>query len=209
MNKYDIKKLVSKDNPLVLDIGCYNGKDSAELSDVLQCNVHCFEPDPLSQDMFRSEHDRNFHLKLYPFALCNEDGEIDFYQSNHPQSNSIHEPREHLNIFPAVKFDEVTKVKCMKLDTWWTEYLRTHNHEREVIDFIWADVNGAERDLILGGQQALSVTRYLYIEVSKKELYKGQQHYNFLNDLLPNFKMMTMYNWGENFGNILLKNTEL
>ncbi|MBL7738702.1 MAG: FkbM family methyltransferase [Chitinophagaceae bacterium] len=200
MNKQDIKALIDKQNPVILDIGSYNGKDAKEMSDIMDCVVHCFEPDPLSQEVFRSLHGDNGRMILYPVAVCNTDGEIEFYQSNHPQSNSIREPKEHISIFPGVKFDEKITVSGIKLDTWFAQ------KGRPVIDFIWADVNGAEEDLILGGLEALANTRYLYIECSNKELYAGQKHYSFIEKLLPDFKMLLMYNWGDNFGNILFKN---
>ncbi|MEN9248224.1 MAG: hypothetical protein Q6L50_08560 [Gloeomargarita sp. GMQP_bins_120] len=37
-------------------------------------------------------------------------------------------------------------------------------------DFIWADVQGAEVDLIQGGLQALANTRYFYTEYANTEL---------------------------------------
>lgn len=218
MNKQDIKTLINKENPLVLDIGCYNGKDSAELSEVLGCEVHCFEPDPLSQDLFETIHAGNKNLILYKCAVSNVDGEIDFHQSNHPQSNSIHEPKVHVDVFPGVKFDEVIKVQSIKLDTWlrnfqlfdagrkWTQS-STHD---VIIDFIWADINGAELDLLRGGWHALEKTRYLYIEAAAKELYKGQQHAERIQQILAgDFQLIGRYNWGENFGNLLFKNTKL
>lgn len=207
MNKEEIRKLIDRPCPFVLDVGCYDGKDSKELADTLHCDVHCFEPDPLSQDLFKLNHGNDRRLHLYPYALTNIDGTIEFYQSNHPQSNSIREPKDHLNLFPAVVFDETTKVKSLRLDTWY--------QEERIIDFIWADVNGSEIDFVLGGLRALANTRYLYIEVSKKELYEGQDFYdparkqNRLSELLSDFRMLLAYNWGENFGNVLLKNMKL
>lgn len=204
MNKQSLKELLHNPNPVILDIGCYDGKDSKELADIFNCEIHCFEPDPLSQDVFLSKHFDDHRLKLYGCALTNVDGEIDFYQSTHPQSNSTREPKEHINLFPTVKFDELTVVESRKLDTWYHHILKD-----KIIDFIWADVNGSEKDLIEGGLYALSKTRYIYIEVSKKELYAGQQHYNFLDKLLPDFEMILMDNWGDSFGNVLLKNSKL
>ena len=208
MNKQSIKSLVNKPDAFVLDVGCYDGKDSKELSDILKCDVHCFEPDPLSQDLFDSLHGTNKRLHLHRFALSNTNGEIDFYQSNHPQSNSIRQPKRHLNLFPAVEFDEVTKVKSKKLDTWYIQ-----RSESQVIDFIWADLNGSEKDFILGGLTTLSVTRFLYIEAAVKELYEGQVHVDdllaMIKNHLPYYEMVAMYNWGESFGNVLLKNNNL
>jgi len=204
MNKHEIKKMIAKENPVVLDIGCYNGKDSKELADILNCEVHCFEPDPLSQEIFLQDHMNDRRLKLYGCALTNIDGEIDFYQSDHPQSNSARLPHEHLDVFPDIKFDDVITVSSERLDTWYQSVLKD-----KIIDFIWADVNGSEKDLIYGGIHALSKTRFLYIEAAKKELYQGQPHYDFLKTALPNFKALCMYNWGDNFGNILLKNMAL
>lgn len=223
MNKQDLKKLINKENPLVLDIGCYNGKDSMELSYVLGCEVHCFEPDPLSQDLFEQTHAGNKDLILYKCAVSNIDGEIDFHQSNHPQSNSIREPKLHVDVFPGVKFDEVIKVQSIKLDTWLRNFqlfdagrkwMASSKHD-VIIDFIWADVNGAEKDLILGGLNALAKTRFLYIEVAQKELYKGQSIYDRFNDktwiteMLPDFRRVSTHNWGESFGNVLLQNIKL
>ena len=208
MNKQSIKSLVNKPDAFVLDVGCYDGKDSKELSDILGCDVHCFEPDPLSQDLFEANHGANKRLHLHRFALSNINGEIDFYQSNHPQSNSIRQPKRHLNLFPAVAFDETIKVKSKKLDTWYIQ-----RSESRPIDFIWADLNGSEKDFILGGLATLSVTRFLYIEAAVKELYEGQVHVDDLlamvKDHLPYYEVMSFYNWGESFGNVLLKNNNL
>lgn len=206
MNKQEIKTLVNKKNPFVLDVGCYDGKDSKALSEILNCDVHCFEPDPLSQDLFESLHGDNKRLHLHKFALGKVNGEIDFYQSNHPQSNSIHPPKRHLNLFPDVVFDEVIKVKSKMLDTWYLQ-----RSESRVIDFIWADLNGAEEDFLLGAMTALSVTRFLYIECAKKELYDGQMHVDNILKILSNhnFEVLSFENWGESFGNVLFKNKNL
>ena len=42
------------------------------------------------------------------------------------------------------------------------------------IDFLWADIQGAEGEMIRGGQKALSATPFLYTEYSNDELYEDQ-----------------------------------
>jgi len=204
MNKLQLISLLKKDKPVILDIGCYDGKDSKQLADIFNCEVHCFEPDPLSQELFLQNHMNDRRLKLYGCALSDIDGEVVLNQSNHPQSNSIMEPFKHIDVFPGIKFDENITVECKRLDSWWDQVLHG-----EVIDFIWADVNGAEEKLINGGQKALAKTRYLYSECAAKERYKRQPHFSFLDKALPDFKKLLMDNWGDNFGNILLKNLML
>jgi hypothetical protein len=48
------------------------------------------------------------------------------------------------------------------------------------IDFIWADVQGAEEDLILGGLDTLRKrTKYLFTEYNNSEMYEGQINLNY------------------------------
>ena len=96
------------------------------------------------------------------------------------------------------------KVKSIKLDTWMKQF----NHK--YINFIWADINGAEEDLILGGLNTLrDNTKFLYIETSDKELYEGEINKQRLLELLPEFELIDTFNDLGNFCNILLKNKNL
>jgi hypothetical protein len=81
------------------------------------------------------------------------------------------------------------------LDTWWQKA------GVGPIDFIWADVQGAEIDLIQGGQQALAQTRYFYTEYSNAELYEGQIPLRDILKLLPNFQLVYRFSH-----DVLLKN---
>ena len=99
---------------------------------------------------------------------------------------------------PWCTFDQLIKVKTLTLDTW------CKNEGVEGIDFIWADVQGAEGDLISGGKQALARTRYLYTEYSNRELYEGQLRLQTLLSLVPDFTIVHRF-----AADVLLKNTRL
>jgi hypothetical protein len=73
----------------------------------------------------------------------------------------------------------------------------------ECIDFLWADVQGAEADLIRGAATALSRTRYIHTEYSNVELYEGQPGLVALLEMLPQFRVLIR--WGQD---ILLWNTQ-
>jgi FkbM family methyltransferase len=136
---------------------------------------------------------------LIEAAVGNQDGDTDFHMSERPgkewsYSSSIRLPKWHLIEYPDITFDKTIKVKILKLDTWHTPGCK--------IDYIWADVQGAEEDLILGGLRTLSETHYFYTEFSDKEMYEGQITLAGIKKLLPNFTVEKIIK-----DNVLLRNT--
>jgi hypothetical protein len=61
------------------------------------------------------------------------------------------------------------------------------------VDFIWADVQGAESDLIEGASGILASTRYFYTEYSNSEWYEGQITLPGLVQMLPDFELVRRY----------------
>jgi 2-O-methyltransferase len=204
-----LPKLLGKDNPVILDIGCNDGSHTLEFLKLFKSSkVYAFEPDPRALENFR-RNVKNERVKLFDFAISDADGTAEFHVSNgtpspewkelHPSgwdmSGSIRRPKEHLVIHPWVTFTESIVVKTKKLDTW------CHEVGVKSIDFIWADVQGAEVNLIKGGKEALNQTRYLYTEYSNQELYEGQISLREIRKLLPNFDVLHRFS-----NDVLLKN---
>lgn len=228
ISKEEIAKLIGKQDPLILDIGCYDGKDSLELYNQFENPIiYCFEADPRSQQLFSENINDELKIFLQLIAIGNVDGYVDFHLSDSDTrrhyenrqwsaSSSLRKPKSHIDLFDDVYFEKIITVKCTKLDSWFMSHKLKHNEPFEIsgsikiIDFIWADVNGNEGDVILGGLKTLEEsTRYLYIEFSDKELYEGQITKEQILKLLPSFELLGIYNWAGNFGNILLKNKNL
>lgn len=205
MSKEDIRKLIGIDDPLILEIGCNNGTDTLELLNTFpQASVHCFEPDPRAIEKFK-EKIKEERCKLWELAISNENGETSFHLSggkdpygkmdDWDQSSSIKKPKKHLEKFPWCNFDKEITVKTQRLDTWAEDNIIEH------VDFIWADVQGAERELIEGGLKTLNNTDYLYIEFYNEEMYEGQLNLKDMLCLLPQFKIVKKFG-----NNVLLKN---
>ncbi|MBP1178312.1 FkbM family methyltransferase [Methylobacterium sp. PvR107] len=116
-------------------------------------------------------------------AIDQETGQVEEWD----QSGSLREPKEHLEKFPWVKFDRTIEVDVTTLDAWAAE-----NYVKYV-DFIWADVQGAEEDLILGGMNTLRNTRYFYTEFSTTELYAGAFGLNEITERLPFFEIVEVF----------------
>jgi hypothetical protein len=89
--------------------------------------------------------------------------------------------------YPTVTFDEEPiEVATVTLDT-YTRPLPG------LIDFIWADVQGAEHLLIAGGRETLARTRHFFTEYSDVELYQGQRSLEALLALLPGWEITSRW----------------
>lgn len=213
MNKFDIKKLLENiKNPTILEIGANDGKDSEEFLKIFKkIKLFCFEPDPRAILLFKSRVIKKYSkkVKLFEMAISNKDGYINFWMSDSDskspvgkdwnKSGSIKQPLYHLIYHKWCKFNKVINVKTLKLDTWVKE------NDIDIIDFIWADVQGAEVDLINGGIDTLNnKVRYFYTEYSNIKMYASDSSIKAITNLLPNFEIVKIFD-----NDILLKNKKL
>jgi FkbM family methyltransferase len=205
--------LQGTDAPVILEIGAHNGDHTVRFLKLFpKARVYAFEPDARAIRKFKAQVS-DPRAELFEMAIGATDGEADFYPSGgmpsdprkraiYPEgwdaSGSLRPPKTHLIIWPYVKFETKITVPVRRLDSWVQE------HGVDRIDFIWADVQGAEGDLIAGGSAALARTRYFYTEYSDLEEYEGQVTLAQILDLLPNFKILRRYKM-----DVLLANTAL
>ena len=207
----ELAALIGRSDPLILEIGANDGTSTLALLETFDgARVYSFEPDPRARKRF-TERVRDPRVHLLDFAIGNIDGVTTFFasggtpppdwQMNMPGgwdlSGSIRKPKEHLQLHPWCKFEQSFEVPVRKLDTW------SHAEGIGPIDLIWADVQGAESDLIQGGVQTLRRTRFLYTEYSDRELYDGQIDLRRLRRLLPGFSVVRRY-----AGDVLLQNRQ-
>ncbi|GEM_PF-1258177 len=193
-----LPKLLAREDPVILEIGCNNGSHTLEFLRLFnKARIYAFEPDPRALAAFRSRINDG-RVKLHDMAISDKDGETEFHLSDglpSPEwkairplgwdlSGSIKQPKEHLIVNPWCTFAHAITVKTKKLDTWCRE------EGVAAIDFIWADVQGAEEDLIKGGLETLRKTRYFYTEYNDRELYKGQIPFVEIQRLLPDFDVL-------------------
>lgn len=166
----------------VLEIGAADGGDTRHLRYTFpRARIYFFEPDP--RNIYLIKKDGTDKLAtLVESAIGDRDGTAEFQLSSgappkgHPLygikawswSSSLKRPAKHLELYPWVKFEQTAKVKVTRLDTF------AAGAKLGTVDFIWADVQGAEDQLVAGGQETLARTRYLYTEFNDQELYQGQ-----------------------------------
>ena len=76
-----IHSLLSKDDPVVVEIGAHYGEDSLRFLETFKnIELYCFEPDPRNISIFK-KYVNDERVELFELALSNEKGEAKFYQS--------------------------------------------------------------------------------------------------------------------------------
>lgn len=171
---------------MFFELGSHRGTDTAWMSAISGVTVHAFEPDPRNHQPSRS------NVIQHRTAISDRDGRAPFTLSlrgwgqEWTHSSSLKKPANHLARYP-VTFGETIEVETISLDTF-------SRHECPgLIDFIWADIQGAEREMIRGGRETLARTRFLFTEYSDDELYEGQATLPQIMAMLPEFRVVELW----------------
>jgi len=220
MNILDrFKQIIDKATyPFILEFGVCDGWHSDKMIEKLKQTqkpfiYHGFEPNkdlhPQIMDKLKGHLFFNPGLiSVFPNAIGMFDEELTFYKSggqlvvkgkvkdNYYGSSSIRVPKNVKQSYPSMTFTE-EKVFVKSLDT----HIRQQKLEGFPIDFIWADVQGAEGDLIRGGENTFKNVKYFYTEYDNGESYQGQENLQGILELLPDFEIVEDYG-----GDVLLRN---
>ncbi len=185
------------DPKIFLELGAHRGGDTAWMASLPGVTIHAFEPDPRNQQAPR------LNVQMYRAAIAENDGagflllsQIGWGQE-WTYSSSIMKPKNHLQRYP-VTFSGVVEVPLLSLDTFYRQ------QSLQTIDFVWADIQGAEGKMVRGGRQALAHTRYLYTEYSDDEMFENQASLKDILELLPDFHLLEL--WPED---VLMENRRL
>lgn len=202
--------------PIVFEFGMCDGYHSNIMLNILSkqnknFEYHGFEPVKYLFDSINLQSNPKGIIVKNCKAISDKVGFSDFYISsgikyinglpvqNYYGSSSIRQPKLVLTAYPEMKFEK-TCVETISFD----EYIKLNNLENSVIDFVWADIQGAEIDLIKGGKNAFKKVRYFYTEYCDSELYKGEIGLKEICNLLPDFEIVKDY-----IGDVLFKNKYL
>ena len=180
-----IKKLVGKDDPLIVEIGAHYGEDTLRLLETFpNANIHCFEPDDRNIKIF-NQTVIDERVVMYQLALSNKNGKARFYKSfiesktnKIPDKYNFISKKEYnknllrnsgsssLKVGYPNCLSEEYYVKTIRFEDWY---------KREnigYIDFIWIDVQGAEYEVIDGMGSTIQNISFIWIEYGEDE-YDG------------------------------------
>jgi FkbM family methyltransferase len=139
-----------------------------------------------------------YNIDLYNLAISNKtELKKEFYFSDNPKyygSSSINKPYKTVEYWADMTFSK-SICNTITLDDFCEKEKINH------IDFIWADIQGAEKQMIEGGRNILRKNKYIYTEYGK-DLYESALDVAELTDLLENYAIL--FDFG---GDVLFKNT--
>jgi len=190
------------ERPVVVELGAYDGEDMIWVREACPgVRYYMVEADPRNAAMVREFRDME-GIIFIEAAIADHTGHCELNLCDNEcnrarASSSIRRPKEHLDYFPWCTFDETITVPCLSLDDLFHIFGITR------ADLLWADLQGAERDMIKGGAEALKRTRYLFTEADENEMYEGQATRWDLLRSLPDWEMVATFDY-----NVLLKNTK-
>lgn len=167
------------DGPTIFEVGAHIGTDTIQLARYMDGGglLVCFEPHPSNiAALFELQKEHRF--ELVDRAIGREVGWIPFWLSSGQKPgvertitdlSSTLTPKHVRDKHPWARFMKID-VLCTTLD----EYCRKSETDR--IDFLWADIQGGELDLVWGAQEILKRTGLFYFECADehRELYAGQ-----------------------------------
>jgi FkbM family methyltransferase len=196
----EIRGMVRNNRPVMIEIGSHEGSDTAKFLEAMPgLRIFCFEPDERAAVRFLEALGTDERVFVCPEAVSDVDGTALFYASTGKAgdrddwdfSGSLNTPTGHLSRSPEIGFKEPAAVACRRLDSWLES--RSYLRLPPVIDFIWADVQGAQRKVIAGAQKTLARTRFLYIECHETPCYEDEPTADELIALLPGFDPLATY----------------
>jgi FkbM family methyltransferase len=209
----DIRKWILENlpnNPTILEAGTADGTDTLFFAHYFPNGmIYGFEPVPNHfNDTLNKISGRN-NVIVYNLALSEDCEPKEIHVSDRFGqdwgSSSLLKPKEHLTQHPEITFNKTITVDCTNLDVW----IKDKNINR--INLIWLDIQGYEPVVLGSSPITMSMSEYIYAEVSLIDTYEGVQKY-------PEFKKFMEENGFEaiheelpwqDMGNVLFKNKNI
>lgn len=190
-----ISRLVNQDilPNTVIDVGGNLGQftiASAKLfKDPL---IFTFEPMPKCAEKISQFSKKIKNLSVFPIAIGESPGQVSFQVNSHIQASSILPlASSHLSSFPDAKEIEVIEVEVKTLDS----VLAEHEFKSPVL--LKIDTQGYEANVIRGASKTLKRVDYVLLEVSFKELFRGEMLFPEILKLMESnhFRFLRPISW--------------
>lgn len=187
----------------IYDCGSRDALDGIELFQKLNAKeIHIFECNPPSVQVCNNnlyaqlgKDQNNIVWFLNDFAIADHLGEIEFRPINPDRTITPHKggnPGASSIFLASDKYTKETYVQnLIKVPV---KTLNNYTENRKKPDLLWMDLQGAELLALKGSSKILDHVKIIHLEVSFREMYKGQCLYFELDNFLKkeNFKQISI-----------------
>tara|TARA_B100001142_G_C14318251_1_gene649340 strand:+ start:1474 stop:2211 length:738 start_codon:yes stop_codon:yes gene_type:complete len=218
-----IQNIIGKDANTIIEIGGHYGEDTLRFHKYFpKSKIYSFEPDPRNIHILRKLCDPIANIEVIEKAVSNTHGEdVPFYQATSPSPTiptkykfiDKKDFEEHnlsgsgasslcrMNEPSTFDLLNSVKIKTVRLDDWVLK------KNIPLIDFIWIDVQGHEKNVMEGMIHILPRIKFIQLEygetiyeggLSKKETLHMMTKYDF--------RLVMDYNPNSNTGDFLFEN---
>jgi FkbM family methyltransferase len=190
-----LKQQAIKPNTII-DVGANVGQFAVASAKIFpDVSVHSFEPQPDCVAQLQKNVERLGNVKVYPFALGDAEGEVEFHVNEHSHSSSILPLAEsHRSAFPNAQEKQTISVKVSTLDDVFNSI------ELKSPVLLKLDVQGYEAQTLRGGLKILQRVDYVILEASFKPMYDGEMLFMDIVRLMEeyHFQVLRPVGWLSN-----------
>jgi len=145
-----------------IEVGAHSAEFSKSIIEIHKfSHVHAFEANPYVFKKFVTDMPKE--IKYLNLAIANLDGSVDFHFKNLKtltgESSSILKRNSYSDL------NHLVSVKSAKLDTLFP---------KKPTNILWIDVEGANKEVLMGGVKLLCNTEAIFIELEHIQIWKNQ-----------------------------------
>lgn len=161
------------------DIGCAVGSFAFEYLKDREGMVYAFEPHPDMYPLLKKREESEPRFKVYPYAICEQDGEAWFHVNSNPMTSSLKPFSSAVTAFHTIR---KVRVETKRLDTFCKEL------SIGAIRYLKSDAQGSDLEVLRSlGERLQLVDRIMveaFITPVGDDVYPGEVKrddvYNFL-----------------------------
>lgn len=201
-------KHINEKIKVIFECGSRDCLDAIEMKNYYKPEIiYSFECNPDSIIVCKNNIKNHDNIILVDKAVGDKNAQIDFYKTDMEKSidknigaSSVLYHRDNKNEF----FQEKIIVDSIRLDDFM------FNNNIEYIDLLCLDLQGYEKNAILGLGDKVKNVKYIISEISYRSYYHGDVLFNDYNELLKElgFELVEQISYG-NFGDALFKNKNI
>ena len=165
-------------NPVILECGAFDGKDSMKLQKKLKGIVHSIEANPACFNLLKNSTKKNKHIYIYNIGLSEQTEKkfLNVSSGASESASSFLNPNEFMH--EKVLFNSKIEVDCYSLK----DFVLTHKVDN--INFLYLDMQGLEYYVLKGSMEYVKKINVIYLEVCFIQTYDGEILHEKIEKLL-------------------------